>query len=124
MAHHHREVSCHDVIVAVCRSDGNGVGVQSCLGVRLTVVLLDADWLGGGGPLDSPKAVGEGREAVRVVARFVVDDVTGRASGRVVASAATILVVGIWDAVLLVVPATSLALGGIAFAVAVVDAWA
>jgi hypothetical protein len=32
-AHHHREVSCHDVVVAVCRSDSDGVGAQPCLGV-------------------------------------------------------------------------------------------
>ena len=32
-AHHHREVSCHDVVVAVCHSDSDGVGAQPCLGV-------------------------------------------------------------------------------------------
>ena len=43
-------------------------------------------------------------------------------SRRVIAPAATVLVVGIGDAVFLVVLATSLALGGVALAVTVVDA--
>jgi hypothetical protein len=73
--------------------------------------------------MDGPKLVGEGREAIKVVARFVVDDVASRASGRVVASASAILVVGIWDAMLLVIPVTSLALSSVVFTVAVVDAW-
>ena len=93
--HHDQEVGRPDVIVAVCRSDGDGVGAQPCPGVRLAVVLHDADWLEGGGPLDGPKPVGEGREAVEVVARFIVDDVARRPSGRVVASADEVLVVGI-----------------------------
>ena len=42
----------------------------------------------------------------------------------VVAPAAAVLVVGVGDAVFLVVLATSLALGGVALAVTVVDAWA
>ena len=46
-AHHHREVGCHDVVVVVCSSDGNGVDAQPHLGFRLTVVLLNADWLEG-----------------------------------------------------------------------------
>jgi len=86
-AHHDREVGSHDVVVTVRRSNGNGAGAQPRLSVRLTVVLLDADWLEGGGPLDGPKPVGEGREAVEVVAGFVV---TRWPSGRGVASAATV----------------------------------
>jgi len=37
---------------------------------------------------------------------------------------AAVLVVGVGDAVFLIVPATSLALGGVAFAMTIVDAWA
>ena len=70
--HHDREVGSHDVIVTVRRSDGNGVGAEPRLGVRLAVVLLDTDWLEGGGPLNGPKPVGEGGEVVEVVAGFVV----------------------------------------------------
>jgi len=114
-AHHDREVGGRDVVVAVRRLDGDGVGAHPRLGVRLTVVLLDAGWLEGGGPLDGPKLVGEGREGF-VVARWP--------SGRVVASAAVVLVVGVGDAVFLIVPVTSLALGGVAFAMTIVDAWA
>ena len=99
--HHDREVGGHDVVVTVRRSDGDGVGAQPRLGVRLAVVLLDAGWLEGGGPLDGPKPVGEGREAVEVIAGFVV---VSRSPGRVVASAAAILVVGVGDAMFLVVP--------------------
>ena len=51
-AHHHWEVSCHNVVVAVCCSDGDGVGAQPCLGVGLAIELFDADWLEGRGPLD------------------------------------------------------------------------
>ena len=65
------------------------------------------------------KPVGEGREAVEVVAGFVV---ATRSSWRVVASAATVLVVGVRDAVFLVVLATSLAFGSVMFVVTVVDA--
>jgi len=120
-AHHDREVGGRDVVVAVRRSDGDGVGAQPRLGVRLTVVLLDAGWLEGGGPLDGPKLVGEGREAVKVVAGFVV---ARWPSGRVVASAAAVLVVSVGDAVFLIVPVTSLALSGVAFMMTIVDAWA
>ena len=71
--------------------------------------------------MDGQKPVGEGREAVEVVIGFVV---ARRSPGRVVASAAAILVDGVGDVVFLVVPATSLSLGGVAFAIMVVDAWA
>ena len=47
-----------------------------------------------------------------------------RLPGRVVASAAAVLVVGVRDAIFLVVPVTSLALGGVTFVMMVVDAWA
>jgi len=120
-AHHDRELGDRDVVVAVRRSDSDGVGAQPCLGVRLTIVLLDADWLESGGALDGPKPVGEGREAVKVIAGFVV---ARWPSGRVVALAAAVLVVGVGDAVFLIVPGTSLALGGITFAMTIVDAWA
>ena len=70
--HYDREVGGHDVVVAVRRSDSDGVGAQPRLGVRLTVVLLDPSWFEGGGPLDGPKPAGEGGEAVEVVAGFVV----------------------------------------------------
>ena len=102
---HNREVSSHDVVVATRSSDGDGVGAQPRLGVRLAIVRLDPGWLEGGGPLDGPKPVRERREAVEVVAGFVV---ARRTLGKVVASAAMVLVVGIRDAVFLVVPATSL----------------
>ena len=72
MAHHDREVGSYDVIVAARSPDGNGVGVQPRLGVRLAVILLDPGWLEGGGPLDGPKLVGEGGEAIEVIAGFVV----------------------------------------------------
>ena len=52
--HHDWEVGGHDVVVAACHSDGDGVGAQPRLGVRLAVVLLDPGWLEGGGPLDCP----------------------------------------------------------------------
>jgi hypothetical protein len=116
-----REVGSHDVVVVVHCSDGDGVGVQSRLGVRLAIVLLDADWLEGSGPLDGLEPVGEGKETVKVVAGFVV---VRWSPGRVIASAAMVLVVNVRDAVFLIVPVTSLTLGGIAFAMTVVDAWA
>ena len=119
--HHDREVGDHDVVVAARSSNGDGVGAQPRLGVRLTIVLLNADWLEGGGPLNGLKPVGEGGEAIEVVAGFVV---ARWSPGRVVASAAAVLVVGVRDAMFLVVPATSLALGGVAFTMMVVDAWA
>ena len=120
-AHHDREVGSHDVVVAACSSDGDGVGAQPCLGVQLAVVLLDPGWLEGGGPLDGPKPVGEGGEAVEVVVRFIV---TTQSSQRVVATATAVLVVGVEDAMFLVVLATSLALSGVALKMMVVDAWA
>ena len=70
--HHDREVGGHDVVVTARRSDGDGVGAQPHLGVRLVIVLLDPGWLEGGGPLDGPKLVGEGGEAIEVIAGFVV----------------------------------------------------
>ena len=46
-----------------------------------------------------------------------------RSARKVVASAATVLVVGIGDTMFLIVLAASLLLGGVALAVMVVDAW-
>ena len=43
VAHHDQEVGRHDVVVAVCSSNGEGVDAQPHLGVRHAVVLLDAD---------------------------------------------------------------------------------
>ena len=63
--HHDREVGGHDVAVATRSSDGDGVGAQPRLRVRLTVVLLDPGRLEGGGPLDGPKPTGENGEDVR-----------------------------------------------------------
>ena len=119
--HHDREVGSHDVVVAARSSDGDGVGVQPRLGVRLSIILLDPSWLEGGGPLDGPKPVGEGGEAIEVVAGFVV---ATRSSWRVVPPATAVLVVGVGDAVFLIISATSLALGSIALTITVVDAWA
>ena len=70
--HHDREVGSHDVVVAVHSSDGDGVGAQPHLGVRLAVVLLDPSRLEGGRPLDGPEPTGKGGEAVEVVAELVV----------------------------------------------------
>jgi hypothetical protein len=117
--HHDREVGSHDVIVAASSSDGDGVGAQPHLGVRLIVVLLDPSRLEGGGPLDGPEPTGEGKEAVEVVVGFVV---AAGSSWMVVAPAIAVLVVGIGDTMFLVVLAMSLALGGVALAVMVVDA--
>ena len=39
--HHDQEVGIHDVVVAARNSDGDAVGVQPRIGVRLAVVLLD-----------------------------------------------------------------------------------
>jgi hypothetical protein len=114
--HHDREVGGHDVVVAARSSDGNGVGVQPHLGVRLTVVLLDPGRLEGGRPLNGLEPTGE---AVEVIAGLVV--VAG-SSWTSVAPTAVVLVVGVGVAVFLIVLATSLALGGIALAVMVVDA--
>ena len=65
------------------------------------------------------KPAGEGREAVEVIAGFVV---ATRSSWRVVPPAAAVLVVDVGDAVFLIILAMSLALGGVALAVTVVDA--
>ena len=95
------------------------LGAQPCLGVGLAIELLDTDRLEGRGPLDGSQPIGEGGEAVEVVAGFVV---ATRSLRRVVAPAAVVLVVGVRDVVFLVVLATSLLLGGVALAVMVVDA--
>ena len=70
--HHDREVGGHDVVVAACSSDGDGVGAQPRLGVRLAVVLLDPGRREGGGPSNGSKPAGEGGEAIEVVAGFIV----------------------------------------------------
>ena len=119
--HHDLEVGSHDVAVAVRSSDGDGVGAQPRLGVRLAVVLLDPGWLEGSGPLNGPEPVGEGGEAIEVVVGFVV---ATRSARRVVTLAAAVLVVGVGDVVFLVVLATLLTIGGITFTMTVVDAWA
>ena len=116
--HHDREVGSHDVVVAAHGSDGDGIGAQPRLGVRLIVVLLDHSRLEGGGPLDDPKLTVEGGEAVEVIAGFVV---AAWSSRRVVAPAAAVLVVDVGVIVFLVILAMSLSLGGIALAVTVVD---
>jgi hypothetical protein len=113
VAHHHREVRHHDVVVAVGSSNGDGVGAQPCLGVGFAIEFLDADWLEGRGPLDGSQPVGEGREAVEVVCRVVV--VAARWMIAVVA-------IGAGYTVLLAVAATSLPLGVIPLAMTVVDA--
>jgi hypothetical protein len=69
--------------------------------------------------MDGLEPTGEGGETVEVVAGFVV---TAWSSWRVVAPAAAVPVVGVGDAVFLVILATSLALGGVALAGTVVDA--
>ena len=66
--HHDQEVGGHDVVVAASSSDGDGVGAQPRLGIRLAVILLDPGRLEGGGPLDCPESAREGEEAVEVVA--------------------------------------------------------
>ena len=111
--HHDREVGGHDVVVAVHRSDGDGVGAQPRLGVGLAIKFLDADRLEGRGPLDGSQPVGEGREAIEVVRRVLV--VAARLMIAVVA-------VGAGYAVLLIVAATSLPLGSIPLAMKVVNA--
>ena len=118
-AHHDWEVGGHDVVVAARSSDSNGVSAQPRLGVRLAIILLDPDRPEGGGPLDGPEPTGEGGEAVEVVAGLVV---AAGSSWMVVAPEAVVLVVGIGVAVFLVVLAMSLALGGVALALTVVDA--
>ena len=102
VAHHDWEVCRHDVIVAVGRSNVNGVGAQPRLGVGLAVEFLDAYRLEGCGPLDGSQPVREGGEAVEVVRRVVV--VAARLMTAVVA-------VGLGYTVLLVVEAASLPLG-------------
>ena len=66
--HHDRKVGGHSVVVTSRSSDGDGVGAQPHLGIRLAVVLLDLGRLEGGGPLDCPESAREGEEAVEVVA--------------------------------------------------------
>ena len=72
VTYHDREVGGHDVVVAAGSSDGDGVGAQPRLGIRLAIVLLDPGRLEGGGPLDGPESTGEGREAVEVIVGLVV----------------------------------------------------
>ena len=69
--------------------------------------------------MDSPKPAGEGGEAVEVVAGFVV---AVGSSWMVVAPVAAVQVVGVGDAVFLVILATSLALGGVTLVMTIVDA--
>ena len=73
-AHHHPEVGCHDVVVAICSLDGDGIDAHPHLGIRLAIVFLDADWFIGCGTLDGPESVGEGGEAVEVVTWLEVSD--------------------------------------------------
>jgi hypothetical protein len=87
--------------------DGDGVDAHPHLGIRLAIVFLDADWFEGCGPLDGPEPVGEGGEAVEVVTRLEVSDVVSQPSGKVVNLVGAVLAVGVGDAVLLIVPATS-----------------
>ena len=98
--HHDREVGSHDVVVATGSSDGDGVGAQPRLGVRLTIVLLDPGWLEGGGPLDGPKPARESGEAVEVITGFIV---AAGSSWMIVAPAAAVLMVGVGNAMVLVV---------------------
>src|SRR6185369_9158659 len=86
--HHDREVGGHDVVVATRSSDGDGVGAQLGLGVRLAVVLLDPGRLEGGEPLDGPEPTGEGGEAIEVVVGLVV---MAGSSWMVVAPSAAVL---------------------------------
>jgi hypothetical protein len=118
-AHHDREVGGDDVVVAAGSSDGDGVGAQPHLGIRLTVVLLNPGRLEGGGPLDGPEPTREGGEAVEVVAGVVV---VARTSWPVVTPSTAVLVVDVGVAVFLIVLASALLLGGVALAVTVVDA--
>ena len=69
--------------------------------------------------MDGPEPAGKGGEAVEVIAGFIV--VAG-SSWMIVAPAAAVLMVGVGNAMVLVVLAMSLALGGVALAVTVVDA--
>src|SRR6185436_11894544 len=70
--HHDREVGSHDVVVAAGSSDGDGVGGQPRLGIRLAVVLLDPCRLEGGGPLDGPEPARESEEAIEIIAGVVI----------------------------------------------------
>jgi hypothetical protein len=49
-AHHHRELGCHDVVVAIGSLYGGGVDAEPCPGVRVTIKLVDPEWLEHGGP--------------------------------------------------------------------------
>ena len=68
--------------------------------------------------MDGPEPTGEGGEAVEVVAGLVV---AAGSSWMVVAPEAAVPVVDVGGAVFLVVLATSLVFGSVAFAVTVVD---
>jgi hypothetical protein len=70
----------------------DGVCAQPRLGVGLAIELLEANGLEGRGPLDGSQPVGEGKEAVEVVAGVVVDDNVHALSGRVVVVAAVAVV--------------------------------
>ena len=112
-AHQHRKVRRHDVVVAVRGPNGDGVGAQPRLGIRLAIEFFDTDRLEGRGPLDGSQPVGKGREAVEVIRRVVV--IAAR-------STIAIAMVGARCIMLLVVAAATLLLGSIPLAVPVVDA--
>jgi hypothetical protein len=111
-AHHHREVCRHDVVVAVRCSDGDGVGAQPCLGIRLTIEFFDANQLEGRGPLDGSQPVGEGGEAVQVVRQVVVV---------VAGSAIAVVADAVGCTILIVVTAASFPLVVVPLAMTVVD---
>ena len=111
-AHHHREVCRHDVVVAICYSNGDGVGAQPCFGVGLAIELFDADRLEGRGPLDGSQPVGEGGEAVQVIRQVVVV---------VAGSAIAVVADAVGCAMLVVVAAMSFPLGVVPLAMTVVD---
>ena len=112
-AHHYRGVCRHDVIIAVCSSDSDGVGAQPRLGVGFSIEFLDADRLEGRGPLDGSQPIGEGRGAIEVVGQVVVVP-----AGLMI----TVVAVAAGYTVLLILVAASLLLGSIPLAMPVVDA--
>ena len=111
--HHYQEVRRQDVVVAVGSSNGDGVGARPCLGIGLTVELLDADRLEGRGPLDGSQPIGEGVEAVEVISRVIV----------VLAGLMIVVVaIGARCTMLLVIAATLFPLGVVPLTMTVVDA--
>ena len=66
--------------------------------------------------------LGEGGEAVEVVARFQVDEIRCLLSGWVAASATAVLAISVGCPVFFIIPAVPLPLSRIASAVSVVDA--